>query len=176
MLDRASVSLRVSSLHRVMGPSTAGRLMFHTPLDDVTDHHGYTQFPPQGAEPCFSSLLSRFNPFSWPCLHLIKFFFFWYNQAKTLFTGYGDERVRFSPEPTPSAAAIRPKLSSSHPVKLLPLEVLICHFLSDGLPCSSQPWMSSFPMLLLSTALVPSTFISFVRRRHGMICKAVHCW
>lgn len=49
--------------------------MFHTPLDDVTDHHGYTQFPPQGAEPCFSSLLSRFNPFSHPCLQLIMFSF-----------------------------------------------------------------------------------------------------
>lgn len=57
-------------------PNMAGRPMLHTPSDDVIYHHGYTQFLPQRAEPCFSSLLSRFNPFSWPCLHLIKFFFF----------------------------------------------------------------------------------------------------
>ena len=68
MLERASVRLGVSSLHRGVGPSMAGRPMLHTPSDDVTDHHSYTQFPCQGPEPCCSSLLSRFSPFSWACL------------------------------------------------------------------------------------------------------------
>lgn len=63
-------------------PNMAGRPMLHTPSDDVIYHHGYTQFLPQRAEPCFSSLLSRFNPFSWPCLHLIKLFFFYITRQK----------------------------------------------------------------------------------------------
>lgn len=176
MLDRTVVRLRVSSLHRGMpltwqvDPCSILLQMMSSII--MATHSSYPRGQNLASHLSWADSIPSHDHVS----TLSSFFFFWYNQAKTLFTGYGDERVRFSPEPTPSAAAIWPKLSSSYPVKLLPLEVLICHFLSDGLPCSSQPWMSSFPMLLLSTALVPSTFISFVRRRHGMICKAVHCW